>query len=140
MFNRGPKFRRWNEEFVRETNEQFITFSSSPHHRRTPIRAAYEDIHKVPKFPLLKDSDEYEFFSSRSRDFPGIGRIQTFEGSLAEEGLNIFPELYDEVPTDHNQAGSFHLEAYMTIFGYLELKINLYKDTDWSGLDGEADL
>lgn len=65
-FKRGVKFGTWELGFVRGVDEHLVTISSSANHRGKPIRAAVEDIRKVPTSSLLREVDEIDFIFPRS--------------------------------------------------------------------------
>jgi len=64
-FKRGPKFGTWELGFVRAIEPHFVSLSSKEEHQGKHIRAAFEDIRRVPKSSLLRELDEMDLIFLR---------------------------------------------------------------------------
>lgn len=91
--NRGT----WETGFVRRAEPQFC-ISTRADHKGQPIRAAYEDVRRVPKVPFLRELDQVEYLSPRS--FSLLDEEGEYEKDPAVELPPIFAEA-EEALTKH---------------------------------------
>lgn len=66
FFKRDEKHGVWEKGFVRAAEPHFLKIYSRKDRKGLPIKAAYENVRKVPDLTLLKELDDMEFLFPRS--------------------------------------------------------------------------
>jgi len=96
-FKRGPKFGTWELGFVRAVEPHFVSLSSKQEHQGKPIRAAFEDIRRVPESSLLRELDEMDFIFPRSYSVVD----EDNDDVVREEEVPLPPPLSVPLRSDH---------------------------------------